>query len=144
MKLQILILYVFVCLSLKGISQTCVVPGSLVSVNNMFTEKYDYLVFKFLKPHTDKGFFSKTSAVFFPKANSNKNTNHKITFNNVANFCYNKVNVSAPTKRLLNFKVDQQNDHMVSYVFELAEGKKIMGHYVYKHHGFYIVKVRIE
>lgn len=144
MKIKLIIHAVLLFFSLTGISQTCVIPGSLVSVNNMTTAKYDYLVFKFLKPHPDKGILSAGKADLFPSAVRNKNTYHKIVFNNVAYFCYNKVNVSTPAKRLLNFKVEQQTDNMVSYVFELAEGAKIRGHYVYKHHGFHIVKVRIE
>lgn len=144
MKVNILILAFFLLLSITGNSQTCVQPGALVSVKNLSTEKYDYLVFKFLKPRNDKGILSGAKADLFPAALRNKNTYHKIVFNNVAFFCYNKVNVVTPTKRVIDFKVEQKIDNMVSYVFALAEGAKIGSHYVYKQHGFYIVKIRIE
>ena len=144
MKIKLVLLGAFLFVGLMAIGQTCVQPGALVSVNNLSTEKYDYLVFKFIKPHPDKGILSGGNTDLFPAAVRNKNTYHKIVFNNVAFFCYNKINVSTPSKRLLDFRVEQKTDNMVSYVFELAEGAKIRGHYVYRHHGFHIVKIRIE
>ncbi len=144
MKLKLIILAAVFIISLAGTSQTCIHPGALVSVNNLMNEKYDYIIFKFLKPHHDKGLLSGAKSDLFPSATRNKNTYHKIIFNNVTFLCYNKLNVNTPAKRLLNFKVEQKTEDMVSYVFELAEGAKIRNHYVLRHHDFYIVKIRIE
>lgn len=144
MKVNLLILSLFLLLGISSNGQTCVQPGGLMSVKNLSGEKYDYLVFKFLKPRNDKGNLSGAKADLFPASLRSKSSFHKIVFNNVAFFCYNKVQVIAPTKRILDFKVEQKADNMVSYVFALAEGAKISSHYVYKQHSFYIVKIRIE
>jgi hypothetical protein len=144
MKVKLILLCTLLALSFKGICQTCIQPGALMSVRNLTTEKYDYLVFKFLKPHPDKGIVSGAKADLFPDQLKKRNTYHRIAFQNVAYFCYNKLDVAMPTKRILDFKVEQNTDNMVSYVFALAEGVKIKSHYVYSSHGFHIVKVRIE
>jgi hypothetical protein len=125
-------------------AQPCIQPGSLVTVRNITDSSYDYLVFKFLKPYKDKGILSKGTSELFPFNGGKKYSYHKIVFNNVSNFCYNKLNINSNGKRLIDLKVQQKTDNMVSYVFELAEGAKITGHYVKQHKDMYFVKIRIE
>ena len=118
-------------------SQSCIQPGSLVSVRNISTEKYEYLVFKFLKPLSDKGVLSAGTDELFPFNKGKK-------FNNVPHLCYNKLNINLKNKKLLDLKIQQKTDNMVSYVFVLAEGAKIRGHYVKQQQDLYYVKIRIE
>ena len=125
-------------------SQPCIQPGSLVSVRNISTEKYEYLVFKFLKPLSDKGVLSAGTDELFPFNKGKKYSYHKIVFNNVPHLCYNKLNINFKNRKLLDLKIQQKTDNMVSYVFVLAEGAKIKGHYVKQQQDLYYVKIRIE
>jgi hypothetical protein len=130
--------------SFNSLAQPCIQPGSLVAVRNVSTEKYEYIIFKFLKPHADKGILSSGTSELFPFNKGEKNSYHRIVFNNVTHLCYNKINVVTTGRKLVNFKVQQKTDNMVSYVFELAAGAKITGHYVKQHQDLYYVKIRIE
>jgi len=130
--------------SLYCFAQPCIQPGSLVSVRNISTAKYDYIIFKFLKPHNNKGVLSGGTAELFPFNSGKKHSYHRIVFNNVTHLCYNKLNVVPKGTRLVDFKVQQKTDNIISYVFELSEGAKIAGHYVRQLQNFYYVKIRIE
>ncbi len=130
--------------SYSSLAQPCIQPGSLVTVKNVSTEKYEYIIFKFLKPHSDKGILSNGTSELFPFNKGKKYSYHRIAFNNVTHLCYNKINVVPTGKKLVDFKVQQKTDNMVSYVFELAPGAKITGHYVKQHQDLYYVKIRIE
>jgi hypothetical protein len=144
MKKITLTLTVILFHCLCGLAQPCIQPGSLVTVKNISTEKYEYIIFKFLKPHSDKGILSSGTAELFPFNKGKKNSYHRIIFNNVTHLCYNKLNINTNGKKLLDFKVQQKTDNMVSYIFELAEGAKITRHYVKQHQDLYYVKIRIE
>lgn len=144
MKKILIPLIVIIFHGFCGSAQPCIQPGSLVTVTNITNDQYDYLVFKFLKPHKDKGILSTGTSELFPFNGGKKYSYHKIVFNNVSNFCYNKLNIKSNGKRLIDLKVQQKTDNMVSYVFELAEGAKITGHYVKQHKDMYFVKIRIE
>ena len=137
--LTIILLYSF-----SSLAQPCIQPGSLVTVKNFSTEKSEYIIFKFLKPHSDKGILSSGNSELFPFNKGKKHSYHRIAFNYVTHLCNNNINVVATGKRLVNFKVQQKTDNMVAYVFELAAGAKITGHYVKQHRDLYYVKIRIE
>ena len=130
--------------SFNSVAQPCIQPGSLVTIRNITKEKYEYIIFKFLKPHNDKGILSSGTSELFPFNKGGKYSYHRIVFNNVTHLCYNKINVVPTGRRLVDFKVQQKTDNMVSYVFELVEGAKITGHYVKQHQNLYYVKIRIE
>ncbi len=138
------LLIMIFCHCLSGNAQQCIQPGSLVSVRNISTEKYEYIVFKFLKPFSDKGMLSSGTAELFPFNKGKKYSYHKIAFTNVPNLCYNKLNIKATGRRLVDFKIQQKTDNTVSYVFELAEGVKITGHFVKQYQDLYYVKIRLE
>ena len=57
---------------------------------------------------------------------------------------YNKLNIKATGRRLVDFKIQHKTDNTVSYVFELAEGVKITGHFVKQYQDLYYVKIRLE
>ncbi len=144
MKKTSILLTFFLLHCFFSMAQPCIQPGSLVSVRNISTEKYEYIVFKFLKPHSDKGILSAGTDELFPFNKGKKNSYHKIVFNNVPHLCYNKLNINIKKGKLLDLKVQQKTDNMVSYVFELAPGAKITGHYVKQQQDLYYVKIRIE
>ncbi len=144
MKKILLYLTVILFHGMCCLGQLCIQPGSLVSVRNISTEKYEYIVFKFLKPYSDKGILSGGSAELFPFNRGKNHSYHKIVFNNVINLCYNKLNIIPKGKKLVDFKVQQKTDNMISYIFELNEGAKIAGHYVRQQQNFYYIKIRIE
>ena len=144
MKIRLLFLTVSLSHCLCGLAQPCIQPGSLVSVRNISTGKYENIVFKFLKPHSDKGVLSKRTAELFPFNKGKKHSYHKIVFNYVTHLCYNKLNIVPKGGKLVDFKVQQKTDNMIAYVFELKEGAKITGHYVKQQQDFNYVKIRIE
>ncbi len=144
MKKRFLILFLFLFQYLPGIAQPCLQLGSLVSVRNISAGKYEYIVFKFLKPHTDKGVLSSGTAELFPFNKGKKHSYHKIAFNNVTHLCYNKLNVVPKGKKIVDFKVLQKTDNTISYVFELIDGAKITKHYITQQQNYYFVKIRIE
>jgi hypothetical protein len=131
-------------LQLPALSQPCLQPGSLVSIVNRHAGKYEYIIFKFIKPHPGKGTLTTAPSDLFVPTSGKKNTYHRIAFNNITHFCYDKMDVKVPGKKLLRFKIQQQERHIVSYVFELAEGAKIAAHYASLQQDFYFVKIRIE
>jgi hypothetical protein len=125
-------------------SQSCLQPGSLVSIINQHTGNYEYIVFKFMKPHLGKGVLTAGESNLFAPEAGKKYSYHKITFNNVVDFCQDKMNVKVPGKKLIDFKIQQQERHILTYVLQLAEGAKIAAHYASLQQNFYFVKIRIE
>jgi hypothetical protein len=125
-------------------SQPCFQPGALVSVRTTSSEKFDYIIFKFLKPHIDKGLLTGGSADQLMTGAQLKSSFHKIAFNYVTHLCDNKLSLVTTSKRLLQFKMQQKTDNMVVYGFELANGYKITSHNLKQHRDMYIVKIRIE
>lgn len=124
--------------------QPCFQPGALVSVRTTTSEKFDYIVFKFLKPHADKGILSGGSAENLSFSSQKNSTFHKITFNYVTHLCDNKLSLVALSKRLLQFKIVQKTENMVAYSFEIAAGKSITNHSIKQYRDMYIIKIRIE
>jgi hypothetical protein len=142
-KLTITILFLLL-LQLPALSQPCLQPGSLISIVNRHTGKYEYIIFKFIKPHPGIGSLTAAPPDLFVPTSGKKNTYHRIAFSNITHFCYDKLDLKLPGKKLLQFKVQQMERHIVSYVFELAEGAKISAHYATLQQDFYFVKIRIE
>jgi hypothetical protein len=126
------------------LGQPCLQPGSLVSIVNRPVGNYEYIIFKFIKPHPGKGTLTTATSNLFMPTKTQKNTYYRIAFSNITHFCYDKLDVKVPNKKLLQFKIQQQERHIVSYVFELAEGAKISAHYASLQQDFYFVKIRIE
>ena len=144
MKKNITILFACFLIHLASFCQPCFQPGSLVSVRTTSSEKFDYIIFKFLKPHSDKGILTGGNPEFFTGSNTKKSTYHKIAFNLVTHLCDNKMSLVALSKRLLNFKVQQKTQNMVAYGFELSEKSKITAHFLMQQRDMYFVKIRIE
>jgi hypothetical protein len=125
-------------------SQSCLQPGSLVSIINQHIGNYDYIVFKFMKPHVGNGILTAGEPNLFASERGKKYSYYKITFNNVTDFCQDKMNVKVPSSKLIGFKIQQQEMHILTYVLQLAEGAKITAHYASLQQNFYFVKIRIE
>jgi hypothetical protein len=139
---SVVFLLLFHCYSF---CQSCFQPGALVSIINRHIGNYDYIIFKFIKPHLGKGVLTpgEPSLLFTTKAGK-KYSYYKITFNDVAHFCEDKMNVQVPGKKLMGFKIQQQQKHIITYAMQLAEGAKISAHYASLQQNFYYVKIRIE
>jgi hypothetical protein len=140
----ITVLFLSMLINLVAVGQSCLQPGALVSIINRHFGKYEYIIFKFIKPHPGKGTLTTATSDLFVPTKNKKNTYHRISFSNITHFCYDKLNLQLPDKKLLQFKIQQQEMNIVSYVFELAEGAKITAHYASQQQDFYFVKIRIE
>jgi hypothetical protein len=115
----------------------------LVTVFHPISDSSEYIVFKFLKPYHSKGTLTPYNGDLFAPLTKGK-TFYRITFTNVVNYCYDKLNRIKPGNKMTGFKTETKNGGTVSYVFELAEGIKIANHFAYNYHNSWFVKIKIQ
>ena len=64
-------------------AQTCIQPGSLVSIFNTKKGNYEYLVFKFVAPYNSKGVLTQGPSNLFSSDNRAGKTYHRISFSDI-------------------------------------------------------------
>lgn len=125
-------------------AQTCIQPGSLVSIFNTKKGNYEYLVFKFVAPYNSKGVLTQGPSNLFSSDNRAGKTYHRISFSDISSFCHDKWILNLPQKKILDFKTPEMGNGNAVYLFELAPGAKITAHTAYKRQIYHFVKIRIE
>ncbi|HCY89785.1 MAG TPA: hypothetical protein DHV17_05945 [Chitinophagaceae bacterium] len=125
-------------------AQTCIQPGSLVSIFNTKKGNYEYLVFKFVAPYNSKGVLTQGPSNLFSSDNRAGKTYHRISFSDISSFCHDKWILNLPQEKILDFKTPEMGNGNAVYLFELAPGAKITAHTAYKRQIYHFVKIRIE
>jgi hypothetical protein len=144
MRSKFMILAFFVACSFGSFGQPCLQPGALVSVFNTKKGDFEYLVFKFIAPYQSKGSVASGDAHYFGSTSKQGSSFHKITFQQVSNFCSDKWILKLPQDKIIDVKTPEMANGTVTYHFQLAPGASIAAHTAYRHQIYYFVKLRIH
>ncbi len=146
----IILSFVLPCILTTVVAQTCIQPGSLVSVRNSYRSHLEYIIFTFIDPYKSKGELHKTTKGSFNLQPSISGTNiqgdqfYSITFNNAFSICDTKNYCVVPQEKIKDIRLIQRTEGKIAYVFGLAKNATITSHMAYTYHGFHMVKIRVE